>query len=82
MQTESGMQLILLGGPPLKSETLMGLSIRRRQQDEASCVCAVCLSYHRHERCERGQSVTRQKKKKRKCLGRRLQKLPTPPLGC
>lgn len=27
MQTESGMQLILLGGPPLKSETVMGLSI-------------------------------------------------------
>lgn len=27
MQTESGMQLILLGGPPLKSETFMGLSI-------------------------------------------------------
>lgn len=27
MQTESGMQLILLGGPPLESETLMGLSI-------------------------------------------------------
>lgn len=27
MQTESGMQLILLGGPPLKSEKLMGLSI-------------------------------------------------------
>lgn len=58
MQTESGMQLILLGGPPLKSETLMGLSI-----DGVSRMRQVVLvpvvgqqQQQQHERCQQGQS--------------------------
>lgn len=57
MQTERGMQLILLGGPPLKSETLMGLSIdgvsRMRQ---VVLVPVVGQQQQQHERCQQGQS--------------------------
>lgn len=35
MQTEGEMQLILLAGPPLTSETLYGFVDRQCQQDEA-----------------------------------------------
>lgn len=55
MQTERGMQLILLGGPPLKSEALMGLSIDGVSRTR-EVVLAPVVGQHQHERCKQGQS--------------------------